>query len=206
MKVVLIDGAEEDTQLADLSISAFYNAKSEYQGAKYIVIPKCYEWSRYRSYIKNDTVFVGMGGFDAGQYAQKIIEILKEMGLLAVVAKSINHPNFEDSFSNVKIFEEENYYDAMTECKIAITNGGLTFFQALHFGMPTIAIPQYEHQRNNISPLNHCCMSAEIDDNIKDIIKYLIGSEYYRKSLSTLSQHFVDGRGLERVCDLIEGL
>lgn len=205
-KVVLIDGAEEDVELVDLSISAFYNAKSQHRGIRYIIIPKSYDWSRYNSDTKYNTVFVGMGGFDANNIAERVIKILAEFGLNALVAKSINHDDLKQRFSNVGIFEEDDYYTAFKECKFAITNGGLTLFQALHFGIPTVAIPQYDHQKNNISAVDMCCESVSLEDEsgLRSIIDRFSNSESYRHSISLLSQKIVDGKGLERACSLIE--
>ena len=206
MKVVLIDGVEEDVTLVDLSISSFINAKSQYTGAKYIAFPtQTQYWERYRPSTSSNTVFVGMGGYDHKNLADLVLNILDDMGLNAIVAKSINHNNFKDKFSRVEIFEENNYYDAMRECVIAITNGGLTLFQSLYYGIPTIPLPQYEHQKKNIEYVSHCCVPSKLDaDDIKQKINWLIDNEYYRQSVSTLARHFVDGKGSKRICSLIE--
>jgi spore coat polysaccharide biosynthesis predicted glycosyltransferase SpsG len=208
-KVVLIDGHPDDTKIVDVSISAFSNDMAQYRGVKYIVIPKhtSWGWNRYRSYTKSKTVFVSVGGFDANNLAEFVLEVLDEMEINAIVTKSINHGNFKDKFSRVEIFDEENYYDAMHECVIGITNGGLTFLQALHYGLPTIAMAQYEHQQNNIDCLQHCCLPVKREkEDLITKIGWVIDNEYHRKSLYTLASHFVDGKGAERVCKLIEDL
>lgn len=206
-KVVLVDGHPDDVPLVDISISAFYNPISQYRGVKYIVIPTNPYWDKYRAYTSSKTIFVGVGGFDANDIAEFILNVLDDMNLNAIVTKSINHGNFRDNFSNVEIFDEDNYYDAMHECVMGITNGGLTFFQALYYGLPTVAVPQYEHQQTNIDYLQHCCLPAQLDkDDIVEKIGWLIDNEYHRKSLSTLSTHYVDGKGTRRICNLIEGL
>ena len=90
---------------------------------------------------------------------------------------------------------------------MGIINGGLTFFQALFYGLPTLAIPQYEHQQTNIDYLKHCCIPTKLDkDDIVKKIGWLIDNEYHRKSLSLLSMHHVDGKGANRICKLIEDL
>lgn len=202
-KVVLIDGAVEDTELVDLSISPFYNTKSQYRGINYIAIPSA--WEKYRTYNKSNSVFISMGGFDANNYAEMIIKVLKEYNLNAVVAKSINHPDFSKVYSNAVMFEEEDLYTAMRECTIGIVNGGLTLFQSLHYGLPCVAVPQYAHQRNNIEYVQHCCSLAEPnEEDLKLKIKWFIDSEYFRESISKLAQHSVDGKGIQRICALIE--
>ena len=206
-KVVLIDGSLDDVDMVDLSISSFVNPKAQYRGIKYTVFPACREWVKYRPYMSSKTIFIGVGGFDAGNIAEFILNILDEMSINAIVAKSINHRDFREDFSRVEMFDEENYYDAMHECAIGITNGGLTLFQALHYGLPSIAIPQYKHQQINIDYVQHCCLPSKRDKkDIMNKIEWLMGNEYYRKSLSMLAMHHVDGKGTKRICSLIEGL
>jgi spore coat polysaccharide biosynthesis predicted glycosyltransferase SpsG len=204
MKVVVIDGNDP---LADVSISAFFNENAKYSGIEYIAFPIHKHTTKYIVSKKSKTVFVSMGGYDKNNYARVVLEVLREMDLFAIVAKSINHTNFEKEFPLAKMFHENNYYDAMHECILAITNGGLSLFQSLHYGMPTIAIAQYDHQVTNIDAVNHCCVRAEPDKiDIEASIMTLTGSAYCRKNLSDFARYYVDGKGVERICDIIEGL
>jgi len=206
MKVVLIDGHPDDTELVDLSISAFVNPKAEYTGVKYMAFPVLNQhWDKYRAGAKSNAVFVGVGGFDYRQMAEVIVSVLQDMELNAVVAKSLNHTDFREKFSRVVVFEEENYYSAMKECVLSITNGGLTLFQSLYYGMPTLPIAQYKHQETNISFVDHCCVPTKLDKaEIKDKVIQLVDNEYQRESLSRLAKYFVDGKGTKRICSLIE--
>lgn len=205
-KIVLIDGAEEDADLVDLSISPFYNSKAQYGGINYIAVPP--SWGeRYRIYNKSNTVFISMGGFDANNYAELAIKVLKELGLNALVVKSINHPDFASLYSNVSIFNGDDLYAAMKDCFMGIVNGGLTLFQSLHYGLPCIAIPQYSHQKDNIEYVQHCCSPAEPnEEDLKMKINWFLNGEQYRNNISKLSQHCVDGKGVQRICELIEKL
>lgn len=205
VKVVLIDGAEEDIELVDTSISAIYNPLAQYKGAEYFAIPKPSHNESYKLDNKSKTVFVAMGGYDANNLAYRIVRILEEMGLPAIVAKSINHTDFKSMFKNVEIFSEDNYYNAMHECLIGITNGGLTLVQALCYGLPTIAIPQYEHQANNIRMFPEGCIKSDIG-SVKKHVEMLVTNSYKRESLSRFARNYVDGRGSARICSIIEGL
>lgn len=202
LKVVLMDGSEEDVPMVDISISPAYNKLANYTGTKYFVLPYSSE-DRYKLDIKSNSVFVGMGGYDANNYAPRICEVLGGFGLNAIVAKSINNSDDVSCIKNAVMFEEYNYYDAMRECIFAITNGGLTLAQALHFGMPTICVPQYEHQRRNAELFPEGCLLSDID-SLSENIELLVSSSYRRESLSRFGQHYVDGKGLDRVCSLIE--
>ena len=207
IKTVLIDGDASDVEDVDLSISAFFNPRSQYKGVKYMIFPTDISWSHYNPYNKNTSVFVAMGGFDYNNYTQAILDILNELQINAVVAHSINHPDFRQTYKRVAIYDGDNYYDVMNECKMAITNGGLSLFMCLKYGMPTIAVPQYDHQQRNIDGIDMCCVPAKMDiPDLKEKIQYLWGNEYYRQSLSVLSQYFVDGKATKRVCELINGI
>jgi spore coat polysaccharide biosynthesis predicted glycosyltransferase SpsG len=208
-KVVLIDGHTDDVEIVDLSISVFFNKKSQYRGSKFVVVPEhtSWAWNRYRPEIKSKTVFVSVGDFDADNLVEFIMKVLDEQKINAIVAKSINHRDFRESFSRVEIFDEEDYYNAMHECVIGITDGGLRFFQALHYGLPTVALVQYEHQQRNIDFLQHCCLPVKRDKgDLITKIGWIIDNEYHRKSLSLLASHFIDGKGAARICKLIEDL
>lgn len=202
MKVVVIDGKDP---VADISISAFLNDDADYKGIMYATFPVSPYSMKYDSDNGSDIAFVGMGGFDKNNYAKVVLEILMEMKINAIVTHSINHPDFKKEFPGVEVFCGNNYCDAMNKCLFAITNGGLTFFQALHFGIPTIAIPQYEHQVTNISAVNCCCISCCPDKNdISASVHIMANSKCRRRDLSVLSQHYIDGRGVERICNIIE--
>lgn len=207
MKTVLVDGDREDAKNVDLSVSAFFNPQAQYRGAKYMIFPNKILWSRYNPYNKNTAVFVAMGGFDFNNHASKVLDILDELGINAIVAKSINHPDFKQTYKRTVMYEGDDYYEVMNECKMAITNGGLSLFMCLKYGLPSIAIPQYEHQQWNINGIDICCVPSTPDPiELRDKIQQLWGNEYYRQSLSLLAQHFVDGKATQRVCDLINGL
>lgn len=195
-KVVLIDGAQEDAPLVDASISACINAAAKFSGLEYLVISPPGK-HRYDSF-SSDQVFVSMGGFDYNEYSSHAVQLIKELGLKALVTKNINHFGIGEA----RGFEGSDFYLAMKECKIAITNGGLTMFQCLCFGIPTIAVAQYEHQKQNISLVSSICFSADID-GVKEQIQALESKDL--RAISLASRKVIDGKGYSRVCDIIEG-
>lgn len=206
MRVVLIDGHPDDVELVDASISAVVNPAAQYSGIDYMAFSNTTE--RYNPRKKGKAVFVSMGGFDANNLAELVLKALQDTGLYIVVTKSNNHPDFIKKFPNVVVFDEENYYNAMYECIIGIVNGGLTLFQALHYGLPCIAIPQYEHQSKNIDAVPSGCLikSEPAEHMIREKVRWLMKSEYRRESMSVFAQNKVDGEGVFRICDIIEGL
>ena len=113
MKIVALDGKDPR---ADVSISAFQNDYADYKGLKYIAFPKLNHTIKYDVAKKNNTVFVGMGGYDKNNLAHLVLEVLDKMEVNAIVAKSINHTDFRTQFSRVEMFTKDNYYDAKFFC------------------------------------------------------------------------------------------
>lgn len=194
IKTVLIDGAAEDTDLVDASISVCINRAAKYTGLEYLIIPPIGK-ERY-STGQSNLVFVSMGGFDYNNYAECVINILGDFGIKAIVTRSINHK------FNADFFEGADFYMAMGRCKIAITAGGLTMFQCLCFGIPTIALAQYEHQKTNIDLVSSACISSDTNRLKEDISDLLLYADL--DDLSIKSQSMIDGKGFLRVCDIVE--
>lgn len=204
-RVVLIDGHGDDVGIVDESVSGFYNLKSNRLGIDYVAFPKALPEDRYDVLTSSETVFVAMGGYDACSLAELVLPAIYSAGLKALVAKSNNHVGIADRFTDTEVFRGKNYYKAMGRCLFAITAGGLSMFQALHYGMPTIVIPQYEHQLRNIYPvINSCIMSTRVISDIGNHIKHLCESPSSRSTISASAQQQVDGRGVDRIANIIE--
>lgn len=206
-KVVLIDGPFDDVPYADLVISAFYNKKAHYSGIEYMAfLPRGDRKFDKTKTISNDPVFVSMGGFDANNLTPMVLKVVREFGLKAIVTKSINHPDFGE-WADVEVYEGDDYYIPMSKCSVGIVNGGLTMFQALHFGLPSLAIPQYTHQQELINAVDSGCIETNsYMADIRTCLNILLRDPNYRNYLSDVAQNLVDGGGINRVCDLIEKL
>jgi spore coat polysaccharide biosynthesis predicted glycosyltransferase SpsG len=204
IKVVLIDGQEEDVEYADESISAIYNKNARWTGLEYMCFPTAGATDFYSTPRNTRIVFVGMGGFDKCNLAEFAVDILGELELNAIVARSINH-NFQRN--NMEFFEGENYFDALDKCEFAVTAGGLTLFQVLFYRMPCVAIPQYEHQKENIEMVGQCCLQSLNDKaDLKSKIQHLMNNQYAKENLSRKSSCLVDGNACNRICDIIGNL
>lgn len=205
-KVVLIDGPEKDVDIVDLSISAVLNRGADHTGLKYMVFPKPFHASFYNPGTNSNTVFIGMGGFDKNSYVDLALRAVQKAGMEALVGNNINPPDLS-GYEFARMHDDENYFKAMGQCALAIANGGLTLFQALYYGMPCIPVAQYEHQKINIAMTDYACLPSEPNvDDIAERITWLRDNKDLRGNLSKLAKHLVDGKGIERVCDLIEGM
>lgn len=202
IKVLLIDGTKENARQANESVSAIYNQYANHTGIKYMCFPTAGKVGWYNTDNRSNTVFVGMGGYDHRNLAEYIVDILADLGLNAIVARSINHTF---SRTNMEYYEEDCYYDPMNECLFGITAGGLTLFQCLFYGLPAVSIPQYEHQKDIIYMLSECCLEAD-KFSLKRQTQRLLKSSYLRAKLSVFGPNMIDGKAVYRICDLIEGL
>jgi spore coat polysaccharide biosynthesis predicted glycosyltransferase SpsG len=208
IKTVLIDGDPDDVQFADISISAFVNYASEYKGLDYLVFPLPQGFYFYDTDKNNESkkIFISMGGYDANKYTALAVRASFEMGFTAVVPKN-NSDMLQTQYSNVIIYGGDDYYEAMIDCFAAITNGGLSMFQTLYFGVPTIAIPQYEHQGGNIRRVEHFCVPSLPDlSSIKSRLSVMIEDGQMRRDLNYSSCRSIDDQGPKRVVRLIESM
>jgi spore coat polysaccharide biosynthesis predicted glycosyltransferase SpsG len=115
--------------------------------------------------------------------------------------------------SNVEIFVHQrpsDYYKLLSTSDLAIVAGGLTAFDCAHAGVPSIAIPQYEHQLENIKRLEKlgCLKLAaremELDSQgICNLVADLSANYEQRLAMSQAGSKVIDGQGLDRVIDLI---
>jgi len=203
IKVVLIDGIEADAALVDLSISAFYNKSAQYRGLNYMAFPS--HPDTYYKANKSKKIFVSMGGFDANNLTEMAIKAVKNLRYTALVTRSIN--STIEPCDGVEIFEGTNYFEAMEQCVAGVTAGGLTMFQALHFGLPCVCVPQYEHQLENIEQVKQWCVKTESSEgHIGIYLDSLIQDTKFRNKLSKSAKQAIDGNGVIRICDLIEEL
>lgn len=197
-KTVLIDGSEIDVEIVNTSVSAFYNKRARYFGNKYIIVPKCKE--SYRPGINSKTVFINAGLVDDG-FATHMVEILSEIGLHAIVGRSINHVK---RILDSEFVSEDQRYDAMRECVIGVSNYNSCAFEALAYGLPMIIFPGCE---KNIKNFSECCIiKTQGAEDLKNEILNLIGDEYKRNKMSLMAQYFVDGNAVERICNFVEYL
>ena len=202
-KVFLIDGSEDDVCLVDRSVSAILNKKAEYRGIEYVAFPVDNFAERYILSDRRTKVFVGMGGFDKNKYTKVVVDVLLNIGADIIVADSINH----NEISGVEVFGGKNYFDAMSDCIMGVTNGGLTLFQSIYYGLPCVSIPQYEHQKENIKYVDNMCIMAEPNkEDLTKKIKKMLSCAELRKKISDVGKNSIDGLGAFRVAKLIEGL
>ena len=93
---------------------------------------------------------------------------------------------------------------------MAISSGGLSIFEFAAYGVPTIGLPQYQHQLRTIENLQNAGISILGTDGmnlsstkISSALKYLIQDHVVRKQMAEKSRKCIDGNGIERIIELL---
>ena len=104
-----------------------------------------------------------------------------------------------------------NYHEIISNADLAITSGGLSIFEFAAYGIPSIGLPQYEHQLRTIENLRGAGISLLGSDGMN------LSREKFTVSLDTVVQDFnrrqsmamkarenVDGGGVDRIITLLK--
>lgn len=149
----------------------------------------------------NDTVLVTFGGGSTAAAANKISDQLWSIGLTPVMTRG---------FVGSDPTTDQDFADAMATCRFAISGSGVTLYDLLASGVPTIAVAfdrlqlrtaDAFHERGGVlsaglmerfsaSALLRCC--AEMIEN-----RTLV------QRLSETGKMLVDGKGLSRVVEIV---
>lgn len=201
--LTVIDGSEIDTIYSDLSISAWANRHAQFMGLKYIVVPEL-KIPRYNGH-KSKTMFISVGEMDVYGIVEKALPLLHRAGYFAIVDPSCNHYGLRNRFKNVGVFDGNDVYDAMSECFAAITDGGNCFLQSLHYGLPTVAVPQ-KSQKKIVNLLSNCCIKSFEGAGLGLPLEQLRENSYLRDKLSLAGQLTIDGQGAMRISRMMESI
>ncbi len=135
-------------------------------------------------------VFIG----PAFKHQENLALSVKKTGLKIHIIKNITNP--------------WNLFDTMD---LAISGGGMTLFELLCIGVPTITTTQEIKELETIDDLTKNNLIINLgffDETKKDQISSLISDlnrDYVKRlMLSTNSKKYMDGKGCERIADLIE--
>lgn len=127
-----------------------------YQGLKYLYLDKSYIKKKYEKFKikKNYKVLICSGGSDYKNMALKIINILKSLRNVSLTivrgagAKKIKHKKSE----RIKLVKNPNSLKKyFQESDINIVSGGISMFESISCGKPTLVIKIYNHQKYAIN-------------------------------------------------------
>jgi UDP-2,4-diacetamido-2,4,6-trideoxy-beta-L-altropyranose hydrolase len=149
----------------------------------------------------SDTVLVTMGGGATANFGQKVSEELWKAGLTPVTTRGFigSSPMTDEEFSHL-----------MATCRFAISGSGVTLYDLLASGVPTIAVAcdriqlrtaDAFHEKGAVlsagliqrlspSALMRCCLE-------------MVENRRLFQRLSETGQTLVDGKGLSRVIEIV---
>ena len=97
---------------------------------------------------------------------------------------------------------------------IAITAGGMTIYEVCSCGTPGIAFSMADNQIEQCRAFDYLGLlkyAGDIRENVNGVVSYILASidemkdEKMRKEISEKMQKCVDGRGAERIADILMG-
>jgi dTDP-4-amino-4,6-dideoxy-D-galactose acyltransferase len=218
--LVTMDDTGPGANEADVVINAIRNGyDTPYSGPRYAIVPK--EISALRT-IRPEcrSIFVSFGGYDHLNLTLKAAMALESLETQVEIRLVVGpaYPHWEALNAFLKGSKRkfavhnnpENYNQLLCSSDMAITNGGLSSFEAMSAGLPCIVIAQYAHQAatgkkyHNEGAVDFIDLGSHVGEGeILARVRRLMGDFDLRARMSRTAQGVVDGDGLIRVAEAI---
>jgi spore coat polysaccharide biosynthesis predicted glycosyltransferase SpsG len=225
LKIICIDNNTHLKKIneADIVFNAnlfnrinFINGDTKYYlGPKYMILRPDFR-NKPPINFKNKTIFICFGGADDKGYTLNAIKAIKNLEInmdiniivgplfrhIDELNQLINNPNFHIFINPTNIIE------LMLKTSLAIVSAGIILYEVSALGIPSIVIPQVDHQSDIAEEFskNRACINlgqnAEVRIISKNLTK-LLSEEKLRKNISSNAKNFVDGKGLDRFIKII---
>lgn len=197
-----------------------FKEKTKYLlGTKYFVLkPKIKKKSRSGKQFKN--LLITCGGSDQLNFSYKVAKIAlslnKDLNLSILIGKLFNEKNIlkikrlkNEYPKNLKLhFNVNNIEKFYMLCDGAVSLSGLTKYELIHYGTPSIIINQNTEQRKQNYFLEKKNMVMTLNDlkgNINFLkIKNFFSSYEYRNKLISKGRNVVDGKAYQRIVRVIK--
>jgi len=105
----------------------------------------------------------------------------------------------------------KNMTELMAWADMAVSGGGTSCWEMAYMGLPNLVIVLAENQVSVARALDRNGCSIELgkhdgltSERIAGEIEKLIHREEVRKAMSSAGRHLIDGRGVDRVIDVME--
>jgi UDP-2,4-diacetamido-2,4,6-trideoxy-beta-L-altropyranose hydrolase len=148
-----------------------------------------------------DTVLVTFGGGSTANLAQKISEELWRFGLTPVTTRG---------FVGSAPMSDAEFARAMSTCRFAISGSGVTLYDLMASGVPTIAVAFDRIQLRTADAFQEkgAVLSAGLLDRLSThtLMRYcmeMIENRPLIERLTQAGQILVDGKGLSRVVEIV---
>ncbi len=213
----------ETRNLANVVINSLYpdkNPGAEYHyGPRYALLSDSYANLHIRKINRKcKRVFVCFGGSDANSLTIKAVKALMNYNVKVDVVV-IPNPKVEEELQ--ELYLDKNKYilhkeikdssELMLNADIGIVSGGYTCYECAATGLPIIVLSQndLEHHRNSTVFVKYgTCVYLGYGTKISEHklgkeIEKIMNDYNLRTEMSKKGQELVDGKGLDRVVDII---
>ncbi|MDM5299811.1 glycosyltransferase [Bacillus pumilus] len=223
--VLFEEKREEACQLADAVINGIYggldqkrmrvNSTEYFQGTPYLLldheIGQLKDTYEVRKECKK--VVISLGGSDPCGLLSKAVSALQaveHVHILAVAGKA-SHIKEQIEDQHIHFIRHTDQLSArLWEADLAIVAGGMTLYEAICIGVPSIVLSQVDHQAITATGFAQkgACLHLGLGDHVneKDIllaVQRLSGSYYLRRSIHLNGRTLIDGKGTERVKNIL---
>lgn len=188
-------------------------------GSQYALIMSDFlKWRPYslarRAYPKFDQLFINMGGVDADNVTEKVLDELIHCDLKSdfrvVIVLGSSNPHIESVKLKAKVLpcrtvvecDIDNMAEVMANSDIAIGAAGSTTWERCCLGLPTIQIVIAKNQviiAQNLAKFG----AIKLLKNMSDISKIINNSASWMSNVSNIASHVSDGLGVGRVVSVI---
>jgi spore coat polysaccharide biosynthesis predicted glycosyltransferase SpsG len=148
-----------------------------------------------------DTVLVTFGGGSTARFAQKVSEELWRIGLTPITTRG---------FIGSAPMSDEEFALAMSTCRFAISGSGVSLYDLLASGVPTIAVAfdriqlrtaDAFHERGAV--LSAGLMQRLSQESLTRHCIEMLENQSLMQRLTQTGRALVDGKGLSRVVEIV---
>ena len=214
---VAMDAEGTAVEQADIAVNAIReDVRTPYTGPDYITLPELPTPAQPDGTHRGVHVFISTGGYDHHRLAPRVVNAVRrlpEIDRIRVVAANAElsrQCSMGDQDRRVEVTHGvPELSPLLSASDLAVVCGGLTLFEAMRLGIPSIVVAQYPHQaataqryaaRGAVVALG--LASSALEAQVEHAVAGLIRTPDRRQALGRVAQHLIDGRGLQRVGDL----
>jgi spore coat polysaccharide biosynthesis predicted glycosyltransferase SpsG len=212
---IIIDGS-----IAPKQLGPSFQPMSYRSGTDYMILDPIYSWLHQEKKQIRDSIqsiYVNLGGGDSARFYPAILEGLK---LLEKEIEVVGVPGFiswgqealaQQNWGRLRFRWESHDLDRILfNADAAITAGGVSAYEALCAGTPLLCM-SYDHFQqitiSNIGVRGGCIDLGPGDalnpSTVAGLVSHLESDREKRANMSRIGRSIVDGRGAERVSQLI---
>lgn len=196
-------------------------------GGQYCLLRR--EFTRWRDWTRDiptqaSKVLVSLGGSDPDFLTQRVMQYLQNadypaLEVVVVVGpdnlgfKQVMRATFEPSVPIQVVHNAENMAELMACADVAITIAGGTLWELLFMGCPTVVFARSQVQNGILRSLeergvlSYAGYVSTIDsEKFQVALRELIDSPERRSRMTAKARSMIDGRGAERVAEVITSL